>query len=128
MWKYILAHWRGEHGFLRSCLWNGLVLNILIFGEGVGFYTIVYTLMKMIDRAPMDYRTVCLIWAILWASVGTWACVGIFRYGIKQIFDRTNTNVQRITGTIAIAWTFIIGLETAVPFVAAARGYLSMQK
>jgi mannose/fructose/N-acetylgalactosamine-specific phosphotransferase system component IID len=96
IWNYIVAHWRGRLGLLRSSLLNGVVvyclLVFIIVSSGKAFF---YT-----------GATVFLLWWI-------WASVGIFRCGGRYTFDRANTTVRRIEGVAAIAGVVIVGAYMA---------------
>src|SRR5436305_13487851 len=118
MHKYVLAHWCGEHGLLRSCLLNG---GILFFVSAIGWALLGCLLLIpvfAIVHFAFGVRTETCTWiatyilcytslagGLLWAI---WASVGIFRCGVRNAFDKTNTKARRIGGVVAIAWALWI--------------------
>ena len=113
--SYLLEHWRGEHGLLRSCLFNGLILNFLILGGEIGILAL-YVVMSggQLQQPQEYYHSVGLTWEAVWVCVGIWACVGIFRCGVRHARDRTNTNIHRVKGVMAIAWSGAVAIETVL--------------
>jgi hypothetical protein len=80
--KYILAHWRGEQGLLRSTLLNSviiyfvLVLGLVVMGKVTNNQISVFTGLA-----------VCLLFLI-------WAFVGMLRCGTRYAFDKAMTKTS----------------------------------
>jgi hypothetical protein len=97
MWNYIVAHWRGRLGLLKSCLLNGVgvycllvLVSMIIGGRVAQSWTLAYAVLGVF---------------VLW---GIWAGVGIFRCGARNAFDSTNTKIRRIGGVAAIAGVVLV--------------------
>ena len=88
--KYLLAHWRGEHGLLRSSLLNGALIYIIIF-------VALASLGQIMNNSSFTFTGVAIF--LLWS---VWASVGIFRCGIRNIFDLGRKTSSRIGGAVAI--------------------------
>jgi hypothetical protein len=99
MWNYIVAHWSGRLGLLRSCLLNGAAVYCLLLLVSWAIAT-----SAAVGSSPMFVYAVAGVF-VLW---GIWAGVGIFRCGGRNAFDSTNTTIRRIGGVAAIAGVVLV--------------------
>ena len=121
MWKYIVTHWRGEQGLLRSCLLNGVALYfalspVLAMLSGIGAYLafnlgFLYGSLNDMENSIKFYAF--FFWSPIALLVNIWACVGMVRCGLRNESDRTNNAGQRIGGVIAV----LFGIATITHFV-----------
>jgi hypothetical protein len=113
--KYIVAHWRGQQGLIRTCLLNGIALSILIVvvtsvGVIAGSYITVMmggvrgTEEQMADA--MVFRSE-LVFVPLVLIIRTWQCVGTFRCGLRNLCGRTNPIAMKFGGVAAL----VLGVE-----------------
>jgi hypothetical protein len=88
--NYIVMHWRGQQGLLRSVLLNGvltyLVMVALLVSLGTAF-------------KPSGGIFVGLGLFLIWE---VWAAVGIFHCAMRYAFDRDRGTVERVGGLISI--------------------------
>jgi hypothetical protein len=102
VWNYIIGHWRGRLGLIKSSLINGiggfslLCIVSLIVDHGFGF--IPYTMIGLF-----------LVWSI-------WACVGIFRCGARYAADNSKSIIVRGTGIISMSVIVVIAWFLAKDF------------
>jgi hypothetical protein len=110
-WNYILAHWRGEQGLLKSCLLNGFIF------PSVAVIAVVYAglvaeaeyfawrfvshreLVANPTKAGAYGATACFLTSL---PVCLWAVVGVFRCGLRNVRNSANTTNRRIGGAIAL--------------------------
>ena len=101
MANYIVAHWRGQLGLLKSC-----------FVNGIAGYLLLVVATAILSRAAVEgpalsygvLRAASLYGGLLAFIVWSiWALVGIFRCGARNAFDSTNTTAKRVGGAAAIA-------------------------
>jgi len=133
MKNYIISHWRGEQGLLRSCLLNGVVLFIL-FGIALGILSAVLTLPVIWishthAASPNPNNNMAfgiVIFTVPFTAIYmVWACVGIFRCGLRNVKDRATTTGKRIGGAAALLWAAYLaystvrGLANLVPYILA---------
>ena len=104
MANFIVAHWRGQLGLLRSCFINGVV-GYLLLVVASGILGRAYSEGPALVNGALLYGG--LIAFILWSI---WALVGIFRCGARNAFDRTNGIARRIGGVAAIAGALLAAL------------------
>src|ERR1700733_14490538 len=102
MWKYICAHWQGEHSITRSCLLNGVIVPLFMHFCGIVIVGLFIVCSIAISSRPPNpiifhYAQFCLflIWAI-------WASVGVIRCGWR------NLRVRPIGGVAAMTWGLLI--------------------
>jgi hypothetical protein len=91
MWNYIVAHWQGRLGLLRSFLLNGVMILVLLFIAAAA-----------LSFGASDSQIVICAWAGMFVVWAIWACVGVFRCGARNVFDRTNGKARRIGALIAM--------------------------
>jgi hypothetical protein len=111
MWNYIVAHWGGRLGLLRSCLLNGVaVYCLLVFLSMV----IVGSVTGLSPILAYGVGGLFVIW-------GIWAGVDIFRCGGRNAFDSTSSTARRIGGVAAIVgvvlFAFFMAKDTYYLFV-----------
>jgi hypothetical protein len=96
IWNYIVAHWRGRLGLLRSALLNGVIAYFILVA-------IALTVGRVSDSQILIYgvKGVFVLWAI-------WAGVGILRCGARNAFDTANTKARRIGGVAAIVGVVLV--------------------
>jgi hypothetical protein len=114
MWHYIVAHWRGRLGLLRSCFVNGIAvyLALLLGGAGLGMFlksVIGASRFDMLVGSPVAVFGVLAVFAV-WLL---WAGVGIFRCGTRNAIDRSNTMTRRMGGVVAVATALFVAFLTA---------------
>lgn len=114
MRKYILAHWRGELGLLRSCFVNGVAVYLVLILGGAGLGMLLKSVVgasrfDMLAGTPVTVFGVLAVF-VLWLL---WAVVGILRCGTRNAIDRSNTTARRIGGTAAVAATLFLAFLTA---------------
>jgi hypothetical protein len=87
MWmrKYILAHWRGELGLLRSWLVNGVAVYLVLILGGAGLGMLLKSVVgasrfDMLAGSPVAVFGVLAVF-VLWLL---WAVVGILRCGTAR--------------------------------------------
>jgi hypothetical protein len=99
MWNYIVAHWRGRLGLVRSSLLNGVAIYWLLI-------LLIFIITSTIGGAdsPLFVYTGAGVF-LLW---GIWAGVGIFRCGARNAFDKTNSTGRRIGGVVAVAGAVLV--------------------
>ena len=115
MWNYIVAHWNGRLGLLRSCLLNGVAVYLLLL----------LVLWAIATSAAVGSSPVSPVFAYAVAGVfliwGIWAGVGIFRCGGRNAFNSTSSTARRIGGVAAIAgvvlFAFFMAKDTYYLFV-----------
>jgi hypothetical protein len=106
--NFIVAHWRGELGLLRSCFVNGVVGYLLLVVASGILGRAVADGPALVNRALQAISLYGgLIAFIVWSI---WALVGIFRCGARNTFDRTNAIAIRVGGVAAIAGALLAGL------------------
>jgi hypothetical protein len=114
MWQYIVAHWRGRLGLLKSCFVNGIAvyLVLLLGGAGLGMLLKSVVGASRFDILAESRVAVFGVFAVfaLWL---VWAGVGIFRCGTRNAIDRSNTTVRRIGGAAAVAAALFAAFLTA---------------
>jgi len=108
MANYIVAHWRGQLGLLKSC-----------FVNGIAGYLLLVVATAILSRAAVEEPALSygvlraaslyggLLAFIVWSI---WALVGIFRCGARNAFDSTNTTAKRVGGAAAIAGALLAAL------------------
>jgi hypothetical protein len=114
MWNYIVDHWRGRFGLLRSSLLNGVAIYLVLTlgGAGVGMLlksVVGASRFDMLAGSPVAVFGVLAVF-ILWLL---WAVVGVFRCGVRNAFDTANTKARRIGGVAAIAGVVLVVSLTA---------------
>jgi hypothetical protein len=115
--NYIVAHWRGQFGLLRSCFVNGVGgYLLLVVASGIlgGAVAEGPALSHRVLQALSLYGG--LLAFIVWSI---WALVGIFRCGARNAFDRTNATARRVGGAAAIAGALLAALTMLDLLVAA---------
>ena len=96
--NYLVAHWRGELGLLKSLFANGVAGYFLLILLGLIFQTAT-------GPTPLLFYGF-LGCFLLWAS---WAYVGIFRCGKRYALDRTKSLSRRISGVAVATGSLIVG-------------------
>ena len=96
--NYLVAHWRGELGLLKSIFANGVAGYFLLILLGLIFQTAA-------GPTPLLFYGF-LGCFLLWAS---WAYVGIFRCGKRYALDRTKSLSRRISGVAVALGSLIVG-------------------
>jgi hypothetical protein len=86
MWDYIVAHWNGRLGLLRSCLLNGVAVYLLLLLVSWAIATSAAVGSSLVFAYAV--AGVFLIW-------GIWAGVGIFRCGGRNAFTNTSSTARR---------------------------------
>jgi len=101
MWTYIVAHWRGRLGLLRSALLNGVAAYFLLVAT-------VLMVSRVSNSQILAYGMagVFVLWII-------WAGVGILRCGTSNAFDNTKPMARRIGGLAAIAGVVVVAFFMA---------------
>jgi len=121
MKNYIISHWRGEQGLLRSCFLNGFVFFIL-FDIALGVLGAVITVPMFLifhgqsashnlsNDIVFGFEVVSLPSTFIYM---VWSCVGIFRCGLRNLKDRANAIGMRIGGGAALLYVAYIAYSTA---------------
>jgi hypothetical protein len=99
MWTYILAHWRGQLGLLRSYLLNGVAIFVVLL-------LVSAAALEFLPRSGPE-QIFIYAWLVLFTVWAVWACVGIFRCGVRYTFARQNGIVRRLGGLIAMATVIV---------------------
>jgi hypothetical protein len=99
--SYILTHWRGEQGLLRSTMLNGVLAYLVMI-------TVLVSLGTAINLSGGIY--VGLGAFVIWE---VWAAVGIFRCGIRNVLERNRGVIPRIGGVLAILGVVAVVFYTA---------------
>jgi hypothetical protein len=93
MWNYISAHWQGRLGLSKSFFLNGVL--VLFF-----FFAIAAALSFGRLR---DSQLTIYVWAVLLLVWAIWACVGVFRCGLRNAFNGMNGKARRAGGIFVLA-------------------------
>ena len=113
MQKYILAHWRGELGLVKSSLLNGVAvyLALLLAGAALGLLAqyVFGDPVAAFFKSPVFIGAVMIVLLIFML----WALVGAFRCGVRNLLDCTNKVTSRIGGAAVM-----IGVVLVAVFVA----------
>jgi hypothetical protein len=123
MWKYIVAHWRGEQGLLKSCLLNGVVGYLILACTYMGvFFTVVFA---TANRWSSDDpgRVYDHSWTVISLIYMLWACVGIIRCGSRYLLEPGADRTRRIQGIVGITWAAAIAVYTIAKIEVASHGY-----
>lgn len=99
--RYVLSHWRGEQGLVKSVLLNGVAFY-LIFALPLG------SVGSMINGKAVIFAGVAAF--AMWL---VWASVGVLRCGTRYLCDRTKGASSRIGGAAAIFGVLAVAWFTA---------------
>ena len=120
---YFLAHWNGEQGLLRTCLFNGVIVPILgslVLSVVLGVILVVFFCVFLkLQNLPLSNSyfhpfidaCVLLIIAITFLFE-VWAFVGILRCGYKNAASKLKSAKTRVGGIIAIIWGLLIAYNS----------------
>lgn len=103
MWNYVVTHWQGKLGLVKSFFQNGLTALILFFAVAVAL---------IIGGLP-DSQPVNDIWLVLMLVWATWACVGAFRYRLYYALERVHGKVRRVGGVLVMVIVVVFAWFTA---------------
>jgi peptidoglycan/LPS O-acetylase OafA/YrhL len=87
---YVVTHWRGEQGLLRSTLFNGVLSYAVVVLGVVGL------------GALFDNRIGAWCGLATFSIWLVWAVVGIFRCGLRNVMHSGGKITSRIGGLLAI--------------------------
>ena len=97
MCDYLLAHWQGEQGLLRSLALNGALL-----------YIVLVVVLLLVEQAANNNVVVTYIGLGIFLLWLVWAVVGIFRCAARYALDRGNPAGSRIGGVIVIVGAVVV--------------------
>ena len=117
--NYIASHWRGEQGLLRTCLLNGFVFyGLYVIALGLLSVLVTYPFISSfahheaasgeVNRAASKILVDKIVLGVEIGTIPTtlvymiWACVGIFRCGLRNLRDVANETRKRVGGAMAL--------------------------
>lgn len=101
MKRYIISHWRGEFGILKSFLLNGIAMY---FGIIVIFSFVYAVFIPLLHNNKLSINVIISLFLIFI----TWSLVGITRSGIKHATKSGNSAILRISGVASILFSLLI--------------------
>jgi hypothetical protein len=111
MRKYILSHWHGKQSLMRSCLFNGVILSVVMtVGMCIVLFGLYWLFIGFDLREPTSRDNDIVAYALMPLAIfipvlwGIWVGVGIVRCGVRNVFDQTAGTARKIGGVLAVAW------------------------